>query len=224
MGSAAASRSSPRSRRGVPCDAGGPRRCLCAAARGRGPGRIDPPGCAGPGIPLGQRPSRQAFQRRRHHRLGQILRGIDDPALGHRAEPAWPRHAARPALRIRARLSQRSDRAEPRRRPASSLLAVQFRGAGRDRLHLEPAVRAVQDSRRGGARREDRLLRQALPRPPYQYRHPDAVSRFGPDPPPRQRDGRAQPAGQRRRLSAGQVSHQRRCSTTRVTASCSAPA
>ena len=152
-----------------PRDAGGFGEGLCAAAGRRGPGRIDPPGCAtfqhtswsticSASISASSAPPARANPAR----YATILR------VGHRAEPARPCHAARPALRIRSRLPRRSDRAEPRRRAAPALLAVQFRGAGGDRA-APRTQRAEQRKILGEAvlAAKHRLFRQAGRRPPH---------------------------------------------------------
>ena len=85
------------------------------------------------GLSADRRPARQAFQHRRHHRLGQILRRRDDPARGHRAQPERAMCMLLDPHNEYPGAFGAGGGAEPRRRAAPALLAVQLRGVGRDR-------------------------------------------------------------------------------------------
>ena len=76
---------------GLSGDDGGPDAGLCAGWHQQRADRHDSPESSSVTASLLHRRSDgQAFQHRRHHRLGQILRRRDDPARGHRAQSRMP--------------------------------------------------------------------------------------------------------------------------------------
>src|SRR5262249_15728751 len=78
-----------------------------------------------------------------------------------------------------------SDRAEPGRRAAPAVLAVQLRRIRRDRPGVDvTSRRAVENPRRRGAERQARLSRQGTDRPPLQHRYAAALSPARPPPLP----------------------------------------